>query len=140
MAEGDRFVRKFPAGWRAAYLRTRIDGAPPAEVADKLMTALAKTLRKWGGVPGFGAMGEAANNVVSRLTLQSSGVGEEAAILIESFNALDRIVLDKDGHRHAKIAAGVAKSLVVRQDVRANGDGIRPMTTQFAEAICAALV
>ena len=75
-----------------------------------------------------------------RLSLQSSGAREEAATLIESLNAQDRIVRDNDGHRHTNVAANVAKSLLVRQGVLANGNGIWPMTTHFAEATCTALV
>ena len=56
MAEGDRFERAFRAVWRGAYQLARNDAAPPAEVGDKLVTALAKTLRERGGVPGFGEM------------------------------------------------------------------------------------
>jgi hypothetical protein len=52
MAEGDRLERAFRAGWRSAYRRARNDDAPPAEVADKLVTALARTLRERGGIPG----------------------------------------------------------------------------------------
>jgi len=89
MAEGDRFERAFGAGWRSAYRRAREGIAPPAEVADKLVTALAKMLRERGGVPGFRDLEEVVGNAARRLTLRFSGVGEEAVIPIESFNALD---------------------------------------------------
>lgn len=140
MAEGDRFERAFGAGWRSAYRRAREGVAPPAEVADKLVTALAKTLRERNGVPCFREMDSVVGNATWRLAFQSSGVGEEAAILIEFFNALDRIVRDLDGHRNTKVAADVAKSLLVQQGNDVNGHGIRPLTTQFAENICMALV
>ncbi len=140
MAEGDRFERAFGAGWRGAYRRARNDGVPPAEVSDKLITALARTLREQGGVPGFREVEGAVGKAVWMLSLQSSGAGEEAAILIESFNELDRIVRDKDGHRHAKVAADVAKSLLVQQGALANGQGIWPMTTHLAEDTCTGLV
>ena len=140
MAEGDRFERAFGAGWRSAYRRAREGVAPPAEVADKLVTALAKTLRERSGVPGFREMEEVVGNAAWRLTLQSSGVREEAPILIQSFNALDRIVRDQDGHRHAKITADAARSLLVQQGAHANGHGMSPMTSQLAENTCTALV
>lgn len=140
MAEGDRFERAFGAGWRSAYRRAREGVTPPAEVADKLVTALAKTLRDRGGVPCFREMEAVVGNATWRLTLQSSGVGEEAAILIESFNALDRLVRDQDGHRDTKVAAEVAKALLVQQGAHANGHGMAPMTSHFAENTCMALV
>jgi hypothetical protein len=140
MAEGDRFERAFGAGWRSAYRRAREGVAPPAEVADKLVTALAKTLREMSGVPGLREMEEVVGNAARRLTLRSSGVEEEAAILIECFNALDRVVRDLDGHRNSKVAAEVAKSLLVQQGADANGHGMSPMTSHFAETACIALV
>ena len=140
MAEGDRFERAFGAGWRGAYRRARIEGASPAEVADKLITALARTLRERDGVPGFGEVEDAVERAVWRLSLHSRGAEEEAPILIESFNQLDLIVRDKDGHRHAKVAADVAKSLLVQQGGLAGGDAIWPITTKLAEATCTALV
>ena len=140
MAEGDRFEKAIMAGWRGAYRRARDDAAPTAEVADKLINALAKTLRKRGGVPGFGEVDNAVGEAVRRLSLQSAGAGEEATILIESFNGLDRIVRDKDGHRHTKVAVDVAKSLIVQQDALANGNDIWPTTKQLARDTCTALV
>ena len=140
MAEGDRFERAFGAGWLGAYRLARNGAAPPAEVADKLVTALAKKLRDRGGVPGFGEMVETVDNAAWRLTLQPSGLGEGDAVLIESFDALDRIVRDEAGHRHTKVAVDVAKSLLVRQGAPTNGHGIWPMTTHLAEDTCNALV
>lgn len=140
MAEGDRFERTFGAAWRGAYRRARNDAAPPAEIADELVTALARTLRDRGGVPGFREMEDAVGRAVWRTSVQSSGAGEEAAILIESFNALDRIVRDKNGHRHTKVAADVAKGLLVQQGVLDNGHGIWPVTPRLAENTCTALV
>lgn len=115
MAEGDRFERAFGAGWRSAYRLVREGVASPAEVADKLVTVLAKMLRDMSGVPGLREMEEVIGSAVRRLTLQSSGVGEEAAILIESFNPFDRVVRDLDGHCNTKVAAEVGKSLLVQQ-------------------------
>ena len=140
MAEGDRFERAFRSGWLGAYRLARNGAAPTAEVADKVVTALTKTLREWGGVPGFGEMVEAVGSAAWRLTLQPSSVGEGDAILIESFTALDRIVREEDGHRHTKVAVDVAKSLLVQQGAPTNGHGIWPITTHFAEDTCKALV
>jgi hypothetical protein len=140
MAEGDRFERAFGAGWRSAYRWAREGVAPTAEVADKLVTALAKTLREMSGVPGLREMEEVVGNAARRLTLRSSGVEEEAAILIESFNALDRVVRDLDGHRNTKIAAEVGKSLLVQQGNYVSGHAIWPLTMRFVENTCTALV
>ncbi|MDA1348630.1 MAG: hypothetical protein O3A47_07155, partial [Chloroflexi bacterium] len=139
MPEGNRFEKVFGAGWRGAYRRARNDDAPPAEVADKLVTTLARTLREQGGIPGFGEMQGVIENAVWRSALQASGAGEEAVILIESFNALDRIVRHEEGHRHTKVAADVAKSLLVQQDALANSNRFWP-APHFAKTTCAALV
>lgn len=140
MAEGDRLEKAFGAGWRSAYRLAREGVAPPAEVADKLVMALAKTLRERSGVPCFREMEEVLRNAARRLALQSSGVGEEAAILIESFNALDRIVRDQQGHRNTKVAAKVAKALLVQQGNYVNGHAFWPLTMRFVENTCTALV
>lgn len=140
MAEGDRFEMAFRPGWRAAYRRTREGVAPPTEIADKLVTTLAKTLRESGGVPGFREMEGVAQNAAWRLTFQSNGAEDEAAILIESSNSLDRIVREQDGHRNTKVASGEAKSLIVQQGVSTTENGIWPVTGHFGEAACKALV
>ena len=140
MAEGDHFERKLGTAWRGAYRRARNEGAPPAEVADKLIEILTRTLRDRGGVPGFEEMQDAVEKAIWDLSLQSGGAREEAAILIEAFSGLDQIVRERDGHRHTKVAAEVAKSLLVQKDALGSVDGIRPMATHLAEDTCTALV
>lgn len=136
MSEGDRFERAFGAGWRAAYKWAREGVATPAEIADKCVSTLAKTLRERNGVPGFREMEDVVGNAAWRLALQTNGVGEEAAILIDAFDTLDRIVRDQEGYRHTKIAAESAKSMLIQQ-----GDqGFRPMKSEFAEKTCVDIV
>ena len=140
MAEGDRFEKAFVAGWRGAYQRVREGSAPPAEVADKLVGALSKTLRDKGGVPGLPAMIDVVINAAWRFALQSSNAGEEATILIESLNALDRIVRGKGGHRNTQVAAEAARSLLAQQGTHTNGNGAWPTAEHFVENVCKNLI
>ena len=89
MAELDRFEKTFTAGWRAAYNYARGGAASDSEISDKLIKSLTRTLREHGGIPGLKEMGGVVAN----------GLG---ASLDASFTALDGIVRDHDGHRHAK--------------------------------------
>ena len=101
MPEGDRFERTFRAGWRSAYQQTRNGNASDEEIADKLVKSLAESQRKANGVPGFPEM--------AQLIADCS-----PATLLDSYEALDRIVRYHNGHMHTKIAADVAKSLMVQ--------------------------
>ena len=105
MPELDRFERKFRPGWRAAYRHAREGVASVEEVGDKLVKTLAKTLRENDGVPGLEAMAAIVAAVASEMSI------------LEQFNALDGIVRDHGGLRHSKVAAGVAKSFLIQQDV-----------------------
>ncbi len=128
MPDQDRFERTFKVGgWRGAYRRAREAVASTEEVGDKLVKALAKTLRDNGGVPGLPAMAE--------IVKSSNGTS-----LLGRFNALDAIVRAQNSHRHTEIAADVAKAFIVQQEV-ANG-GFSPGYTvdRFGEDVCAALV
>ena len=126
MPEGDRFERAFRAGWRSAFRYARDGIASPEEIADKLVKALAKNLRDTSGVPGFPDM--------TQLITDCS-----PATLLDSYEALDRLVREYDGHRHAKIAADVAKSLIVQSLSETAGIGGN-ISTQFAERVCEAIV
>ena len=101
MPEGDRFERSFRAGWRSAYRYTRDGNTSSEEIVDKLVESLAKNLRGAGGVPGF-----------SEMTQLITDCGQET--LLGSYEALDRIVRENNGHIHTKIAADVAKSLMIQ--------------------------
>ena len=126
MPEGERFERSFRAGWRSAYQYTRDGKASPEEIADKLIKSLAKDLREADGVLGFPDM--------TQLIIDSD---QEA--LLDSYEALDEIVRQHNGHRHTKIAAEVAKSFIVQslsETVGLDGD----ISIQFAERVCDAIV
>ena len=126
MPEGDRFDRTFRAGWRSAYQYTKDGKASPAEIADKLAKALAENLRKASGVPGVPEMTQ----------LIASCVPET---LLDSYETLDRIVCEHTGHRHTKVAADVAKSLMVQSLSGTSGpDG--DISRKFAERVCEAIV
>ena len=126
MPEGDRFERAFRDGWRSSYRYTRDGIASPEEIADRLVKALAKNLREASGVPGLPEM--------TQLIADCS-----SATLLDSYEALDRHVREYDGHRHAKIAADVAKSLIVQSLSGTAGMG-GDVSTQFAERVCDAIV
>lgn len=127
MAEKDRFEKSLGTGWCAAYQYVKNGTASPEEVDDKLVKSMAKYLRKYNGVPGFQAM----------MDVFAAPPGPS---LMESFDALDDIVRDQGGHRHTKIAANVAKSLLVQQ--LAGGGTLEPKNEahRLAEDVCSALL
>lgn len=127
MPENDRFEKSLGAGWRAAYQYVKNDNATPEEINDKLVESLTRTLRKNDGVPGLHAMRE-----VIVASLGSS--------LLVSFDAADEIVGGEFGHRHTKVAARVAKSLLPRN--LASGGTLEPQNIahSFVEKVCFALV
>ena len=127
MPEGDRFEKGFGAGWRGALVLVQGGVASEEEVADKLVKSLAKTLRVEDGIPGHEAI---------------CRVMEAADIvpLLDSFQALDDTVRDHEGHRHTKVAAEVAKSLLVQEDA-ANGTAAPEfLATRLTAETCSALV
>ena len=99
MPEGDRFERSLGAGWLSAFRLMR-DESPVAEVNDKLVESLVKTLRRHDLVPGL----EEIAAVVER---------QHGSSPIEVYEALDKIVREHGGHPHTRIAADVAKSSFV---------------------------
>ena len=128
MPDLDRFERTFKVGgWRGAYRRAREAVASTNEVGDKLVKALAKTLRTNGGVPELSAIAD--------IVEPSNGTS-----LLERFNALDAIVRAQDGHPHTRIAADVAKSFLVQQGAANGGSVASKAASRFGEEVCAALV
>lgn len=140
MPEGDRFENAFAVGWRRAYRRAREGAASPAEIADTCMTALARTLRERGGVPGLREMEAVVTDVACRLAFRPGTGMEGAKMLRAAFDELDRIVRDADGHRHTKVAADAARQLLVQLDDPLGNLGGQSFTTYFAEQVCLALV
>ena len=126
MPDLDRFERTFQAGWRAAYRHARGGVASVEEVGEKLMKSLAKTLRENHGVPGLHEM--------AAIVAASNG-----SSLLDQFSALDGIVRALGG-RQSKIAADVAKSLLVQQDLAKGVLGPNGAARRFSEDVCAALV
>lgn len=127
MPEGDRFERSFKAGWRSAIRLVREGVGSEDEVADKLVASLAETLRDEKGVPCFPEM----------LRVITKG---ETRSLLDSFNDMDEIVRDSEGHRHTQIASDVAKSLLVQMDVADGMDDFALLTLSFSEHVCSALL
>ena len=101
MVERDRFEKQFGAGWRSAYRYARDGQVSPEALADKLVTSLARALREQGGIPAF-------SDIVRILT-----TARELGVL-PAFSALDDFAELENGHRHTRIAAEVAKSLIVQ--------------------------
>ena len=89
MPELDRFERSFAAGWRAAYKWAREGTASDAEISDKLIGSLARTLRERGGIPGLRELSEVVAN-------------RREASLEDSFDSIERIV-------RAKKATGIRR-------------------------------
>ena len=125
MPEGDRFERSFRAGWRSAYNYVRGGRASAEEIGDKLTKTLAKKLRDTGGVPQLLEM------------MQIIGDSNPDSVL-RRFEALDRIVRLQNGELHTKIAAEVAKSILVQSPSRGfglDGEAARQFTRGFCQAV-----
>ena len=127
MAENDRFERALRGGWRTAAQYVTNENASPEEVDDKLVESLTRCLQEYNGVPGFQEI-----VVVLKAPLGSS--------FLDSFCALDDIVRDRGGHRHTKIAANEAKSLLVQLPVSEETLESKDLAHRFAEDVCLALV
>ena len=126
MPEGDRFEKQFRAGWTGAARYIRDGKASLEETGDKLTKTLAKRLRDCGGVPGF-------DDMVDVIT------GHESSRLLDSFNSLDDIVRRHDGNLHSKVAAEVAKSVLVQQPDEAAA-GKAALAESFAESVSVGLL
>ena len=103
MPENDRFERSLGPGWIACYRLAKAGLASDEEISDRLLKSLAKSLRENGGVLGLE-------------TLAQSIAGSGESSILDDFGAVDRIVRDCEGDRHTKVAADVAKSLLVQRD------------------------
>ena len=126
MAELDRFEKVFRAGWRSAFQWIQDGTATTEEIGDRLVKTLAKNLRTESGVPRLSDMVTIIEN-------------SNPAALMECFDAFDQIVRDENGHRHAKIAADVGKSLLTQLSLDP-----AQLTTDipelFVERVCGAIV
>ena len=127
MPEKDRFEKNLRAGWNTIYQYVLNDNATPDEVNDKIAKSLTRELRENGGVPSLQAMMDVI-------------VAPPGPSLLESFDAIDAIVKSESGHRHTKVAARVAKSLLARK--LASGGTLEPqdIAHSFAVKVCFALV
>ena len=123
MAENDRFEKSLGAGWRTAAHYVENENASLEEICDKLVQSLVDSLRKFNGVPDFQAIA-----VVLKAPMGPSS--------LDSFCTLEDIVRDRDGHRHTKIAANVAKSLLAGEKKSESKDNAHCL----AEDVCSALV
>ena len=127
MVERDRFENQFGAGWRSAYRYAREGNVPLVGICDKLASTLSKTLRENDGIPAFGEMAHV-------LTLG------RRLDLMAAFGALDDLAARENGHRHTKIAAEVAKSLIVQWEAVGRNVEASEIPGIFAEASCSALI
>ena len=138
MPEGDRFEMMFGAGWRAAYKWAR-EGVAPAEIADKCLSVLARTLREGGGVPRFNEIEEIIQHATTGTGLHTNGAIEDAESLLDAFSKLDRIVQNEGGHEHTKVAVESAKSLIFQQR-NYDRESFWTEKLEFAEKTCKDLV
>lgn len=127
MPEKDRFEKSLGAGWCAAFQYAENRRASSEEICDKLIKSLAKYLRENNGVPGFQDMAR-----VVAMPLENA--------LSEKFEALEEVVRNHEGHRHTKVAAEVAKSILVQLSY--GGGTLQPMDLdqRLAEDSCNALI
>lgn len=125
---GARPFRETVRGRVAQRIPVRQRGTgPPGGIADKLIGSLARTLRERGGIPSF--------DDIARIVAQGRELGVLAA-----FGALDDLGELQGGHRHTKIAAEVAKTLIVQWDARGWNVEAAEIPTHLAEASCSALI
>jgi len=108
MPELDRFERSFRPGWIRPYRLARSDTVSDRETSDGLIRALCRSLREFGGVPGFDEIAE----------VLVTGGGRPAWA---HFSAIEETPRLRDGHRHTEVAAQAAKSILVQQ---AAGSGL----------------
>ena len=127
MPEKDRFELSLGSGWYAVFQYVKSRRASSEEICDKLLKSLAKYLREHNGLPGFQAMVR-----VVTMPLEHA--------LSERFEALEEVVRNHDGHLHTKIAAEVAKSILVQLSY--GGGTLQPMNLdlRLAEDSCFALM
>ena len=100
VAENDRFEKHLGAGWRTAANYAEGEKASVEEIGDKIIESLVNYLRDYNGVPSFQEI----------VLVLKAPVGPSPT---EHFSTLEDIVRDQKGHRHTKVAAYVAMSLLV---------------------------
>ena len=132
MAENDRFERSYRAVWRKAYIRARQDTGLISETSDILTKALAKNLRDWDGVPGFHKISQIIDEGAWQRVMNADQI-EGASALLDAFDRLENIVREHGGHRHTRLAADAAISMIATGDL-AGFDG------SFSERTCEKIV
>ena len=123
MPELDRFEQSFPRGWSRPYRLARSAAASAQECNDSIVIALWDSLREHDGVPGFASLVG---------VLECTG----ACAHLAQFAAIEEIVRTHVGHRHTEIAAGVAKSLLIRQAADDGFGSDRAIVEHFATETC----
>ena len=71
MVERDRFEKQFGVGWLSVYRYAREGQVSLGEIADKVISSLARTLRDGGGIPAF--------DDIARIVTQGRELGVLAA-------------------------------------------------------------
>jgi hypothetical protein len=114
MPDKDRFEKSIPSAWRKVFRLSKGGVASEAELGDACSTALAHSLRQVGGCPGLQDMGHVLQDFVRGREdlLLLSPVG--GSTLTEGFEALRQIERAQGGHRATKVAARVARSILVQ--------------------------
>ena len=126
MPENDRFERAIQPGWRSAFRSIREGDMSIAEICDKLTKALVDDMRKSGGIPGESSLSKVIQG----------GIRDNST---KPFGDIDEIVRGQGEHLNTKIAAGVAKSMIVQQP---DGSTLSEAKTRRAllEGTCLAII
>ena len=127
MPELDRFEKSFRPGWIRPYRLARSDTASDQETSDAIITALCRSLRDLGGVPGIEKIAEILDSRGSRPAWPQ-------------FSAIEEIPRLYDGHRHTEVAAQAAKSILVQQAARNGIKGAQSSAKELSVRTCHDLV
>ncbi len=128
MPEGDRFDKLIRRGWDDVLAGIESDDAAPYEIAAQLIVPLTRDVKNGGGLPGLDKVGGIVAACVG-----SGGI--EGA-----FSALDRVVIEHNGHRHTVVLARAAKTLLLTQEIAVTLSEHAFATARLIEQTCHDLV
>jgi hypothetical protein len=114
MPDQDRFEKSFVSTWRKVLRLSKGGIASEAELGDACSTALAQSLHQSGGCPGLHEMANVLRGFIRNQEdlplLSATGCSTR----IKAFEALRQIEREQGGHRTTKVAARVARSILVQ--------------------------
>jgi len=141
MPDQDRFEKSFASAW-AKVLRLSNGGiASDAELSDASITALAHSLRQSGGCPGLQDIANVLHGFVQNRKVLPSLSAAGGSTLTKSFDALRQIERAQGGHRATKVAARIARSILVQVSSQNDTHVSEPQLSQMlSEQTCLGLV